>query len=299
MELFKKAFDYFSIDQMNPLISIIMPSYNQGQYIERSIRSIVEQDYEKIELIIVDGESTDDTLDTIRKYADTFPFKIKLISEKDRGQADAINKGLRIAKGEILAYLNSDDTYEQGAFRKIVDFFKHNPQEKFIYGIGHHISSDDTYIEDYLNAQTDRQGLYRTCSICQPTAFWRKCMLQEIGFFSDDLHFALDYDYWIRTSCKFKLNFIKEHLANTRMYPETKTLGHSLRVHNEILNVIKKNYGTVSEDWIAGWAHVYLREKLSLNRDKKAGDFIFRVLVILLSTYKRLQYNKKLRQQLE
>ena len=100
MELFNRAFDSFSTDNNNPLISIIMPSYNQGKYIERSIRSIVEQDYEKVELIIVDGGSADATLETIKKYADTYPFKIKWISEKDKGQADAINKGLRIAKGE-------------------------------------------------------------------------------------------------------------------------------------------------------------------------------------------------------
>jgi glycosyltransferase involved in cell wall biosynthesis len=298
MELFNRALDYFSIDTANPLISIIMPSYNQGKYIERSIRSVVEQNYEKVELIIVDGGSTDATLETIKKYADTYPFRIKWISEKDRGQADAINKGLRIAKGDILAYLNSDDTYEQGAFKKIVDFFKQNPQEAFVYGMGRHISSDDTHIENYPNAQTDRNGLYHTCSICQPAAFWRKSLLKEIGFFSDDLHFALDYDYWIRTSSKFTLNFIREHLANTRLYPETKTSGSAVKCHNEILNVIKRNYGTVSENWISGWAHTYIRAKLNLNRDKKAQDFIFRALIVLLCIYKTLRYNKKLSRQL-
>ena len=111
-------------------ISIITPSYNQAQFIERTILSVLNQDYKDIEYIIMDGGSTDGTVEILKKYSDHIIWK----SEKDNGQSDAINKGLKMATGDIVAYLNSDDTYQPGAFKEVATFFEKNPDKKWVYG---------------------------------------------------------------------------------------------------------------------------------------------------------------------
>jgi glycosyltransferase involved in cell wall biosynthesis len=278
----------------DPLISIIIPSYNQGKFIEKTIQSILHQDYDNYEIIIMDGGSNDETIDTIRKYAEKYPKLLTWESKKDKGQSHAINKGLFISKGEILAYLNSDDTYEKRAFSKVINFFSENPSEYFVYGIGHHIDINSQYIEDYPNAPADKENLYHTCPISQPTVFWRRKVLSEVGYFSENLHFAMDYDYWIRISSKFKLNYIKEHLANTRFYSDTKTSGQALKAHAEILDVVKENYGQVSDKWVYAYANIYLKDKQKFQQEGKVRVLLFRIMLILVCSYIFLKYNFKI-----
>jgi glycosyltransferase involved in cell wall biosynthesis len=268
----KKLIDQNSINY--PTISVITPSYNQGQFIERTIKSVLNQGYPNLEYIVVDGGSTDNTIKILKKYSS----KIRWISEKDKGQADAINKGIKMSSGEIIAYLNSDDTYEPGALKIVGSFFVENPMAKFVYGLGRHIDKHDKIIEDYPSVPTDFTGLHPTCAICQPTAFWRREMLLEIGFFDPSLKYAMDYDYWIRISKKYPLNFIYKYLGNTRFYDETKTVGQKVNVHREIIEVQKRYYDKVHANWILAYVHARLSKN---NRSTiiKNTEFLLKLIV--------------------
>jgi glycosyltransferase involved in cell wall biosynthesis len=272
-----------------PLVTIITPSYNQGRFIEETILSVLTQDYPNIEYIVMDGGSTDHTLDILRKYED----RLSWYSEKDKGQTDAINKGLRLAKGEILAYLNSDDTYLPGAITRAVQYLtSENPDLQFVYGEGYHITAEGEIIERYPTKPYDFQYLAETCYICQPTTFWKRDVIEKIGLFDENLYYAMDYDYWIRIAKQYgTLGYIKEYLANTRFYQDTKTVSKRVEVHEEILNVIRRQYGTgnVPSTWIHAYAHISIERLIS--RESKLKNILFIIGMTTMAALKYLQYN--------
>ncbi|MBI3800478.1 MAG: glycosyltransferase, partial [Deltaproteobacteria bacterium] len=241
-----------------PLVSIVTPSYHQGRYIADTIGSVLNQDYPNLEYLVMDGGSTDGTVEILRQYGD----RLVWLSEKDRGQADAINKGLRMARGEILGWLNSDDTYEPGAISKIVQYFRTHPDVALVYGEGHHIDAQGHYLERYPTEPFDRQRLQETCFICQPTVFFRAEVFRALGPLDADLLYCLDYEYWLRVAKRFRIGFLAEHLANSRLHGDTKTLARRVQVHEEILRVVKHHCGRVPTPWIATYAYFYLMEKL-------------------------------------
>lgn len=275
--------------QKLPLVTIITPSYNQGRFIEETILSVLTQDYPSIEYIIVDGGSTDETLAILGKYCN----RIRLYSEEDLGQSNAINKGLRVAKGEILAYLNSDDTYLPGAIRRAVHYFTvDNPDSHFVYGEGYHITEKGTIIDRYPTEPFDFQHLAETCFICQPTTFWKRDVIEKIGLFDENLHYVMDYDYWIRVAKQYgNLGYINEYLANSRFYRETKTMSKRFEVLEEILKVIRKHYGkgNVPSTWIFAYAHYYMDRLLSRQTRSRNVLFLLGMTTIAVLTF--LHYN--------
>src|SRR3989339_325296 len=277
----------------NPLVSIITPSYNQGEFIEDTIKSVLNQSYKNIEYIIIDGGSTDNTLDIIKKYAEKYPKQIQWVSEKDHGQSNAINKGLKRTTGDIVAWLNSDDIYNPQAVKKIVSFFKTNSDIFFVHGQGYHVDRNGKYIENYPSKECGYVELQPTCPICQPTAFWRCEILDKIGYLDEDLNYAMDYDYWIRISKKYKLGFIPDHLASTRFYAETKTSGQSKQCHKEILKIINSHYESVHAHWIYAYAHTY---KGVASNDKKSilRNLWAAIILVTISSYNFLKYNHSL-----
>jgi len=239
--------------------SIVIPSFNQGKFIERTIESVLGQKYKNVEIIVVDGGSTDGTMEILKKYGD----KIKWISEKDNGQTEAINKGIRMATGDIMAYLNSDDTYEKDTLNIVAKYFEESPKTMIVYGKGRHIDENDKYINDYPTEKVDVNVLKIKCPICQPTVFWRRELWTDIGEFDEKLNFAMDYQYWLRVAEKYNFDFIDEYLANTRLYGETKTLSQKEEVAKEIIKVHKNLFGKVDDKWILN----YIGEKYG--NDKK------------------------------
>jgi len=241
-----------------PLVSVVTPSYNQGRYIEKTIQSVLNQDYPNLEYIVVDGGSSDNTVEILKQYEG----RLTWISEKDRGQADAINKGFYMAKGEIVAWLNSDDTYLPGAVHKSVRYFEAHPEVGMLYGEGYHIDADGELIERYYSEPFDYKRLSEVCFICQPTVFLRAEVIRTVGPLDVTLDYCMDYEYWMRIAKQFRIGYLEEFLANSRLHLDTKTLSKRVEVHQETLQVVKRHYGQVPLRWINAYAHVYLSEKL-------------------------------------
>ncbi len=223
-----------------PLVSVITPSYNQGRFIEQTIQSVLKQDYPHIEYLVVDGGSKDNTIDILRKYED----RLIWISEPDRGQTDAINKGFSIAKGEILCWLNSDDTYEPGAIQKAVEIFLDNPDVMMVYGEGNEIDENGNFIQRFPATQKFDlwKLIYVWDYILQPTTFFRKNIFDKIPLLDTNLRWCMDWDLWIRIGSKFRVAYIDHVLANSRIYSKTKTGSGGIKRFQEIVSVIRK-YG--------------------------------------------------------
>lgn len=279
--------------ESQPLVTIVTPSFNQGAYLRATLDSVLKQTYPLIELIVVDGGSNDDTVPILKQYAQAYPDRLTWTSEPDRGQADAINKGLRHASGDVLAYLNSDDTYEPDAVKLAVSTFQRLPEVGLVHGLGMHIDPTGLSLDPYPSEPCDHQSLSRYCTICQPTAFWRRRVYETLGGFDESLQYGLDYDYWIRASRHFAFGFIDRHLANTRLHADAKTVGQRHRMHHEIVGIVKAHYGCVSDHWIYAYANSFP----SMDRLRAAGRPAFIPYVIwfsVLSGILFLKWNRRI-----
>jgi len=226
-----------------PIVSVVTPSYNKVAFIEETILSIRNQTYPHIEHIVVDGGSTDGTLDILRRYED----KLKWISEPDKGQSDAINKGWRMAKGQILAYLNADDTYMPWAVESAVRCLSDNPDAGMIYGqcsiIDQHGQVTGQYTREDFNM---KRLLCCSCFIAQPTVFIRREVLNEVGYLDTNLYMAMDLDFWIRIALKYRVKYLTRLLANYRFCPGTKTADELYRNEADHLHILEKLFANPS-----------------------------------------------------
>ena len=204
-----------------PLVSIITPSYNQGRYIEETLQSVLKQDYPRIEYLVIDGGSTDNSVEVINKYRDRLAF---FVSEKDKGQSDAINKGFKKATGEIIAWLNSDDVYTEHAVARAVDVLQNNPDCGFVYG---NVLSMDMQSEVFNTMTFGDWGLaelMRFKIISQPGLFMRKSALDAVGFLDPNYHYLMDHHLWLKIAAKFSVKYVDEFWAAARYHPEAKNL---------------------------------------------------------------------------
>ncbi|HWQ88862.1 MAG TPA: glycosyltransferase [Desulfitobacteriaceae bacterium] len=234
-------------------ISVVTPSYNQGKFIERTILSVQFQDIDGVEHLIYDGCSGDETKEILKKYEKD----IRWVSEKDHGQAHAVNKGLVEANGDIIGWLNSDDIYYPGALAEVLAYFNANPGVEVVYGRADHIDMNDIAFEEYPTECWNDKRLIETCYICQPAVFFRREVIDRYGLLDQDLHYCMDYEYWLRLGQKgAMIGFIDQKLAGSRLYKENKTLGSTVSVHREINDMIKKKCGKVPKRWLKNYAHV-------------------------------------------
>jgi glycosyltransferase involved in cell wall biosynthesis len=238
---------------MLPLVSIVTPSFNQGRYLRRTIQSVLSQEYPRIEYLVFDGGSTDESLDILNSYGNRFFWT----SQPDRGQSDAINQGLRRAQGDILAYLNSDDVLLPGAITKVVEQFRSHPDWDLLYGNAYHIDEDDHVLGEYPTDTYSFDRLLQSCCICQPAAFWRRRITERVGLFDDSLHYAMDYDYWMRIDRGGGvIHHVPDFLAASRVHALTKTLSARVQVYDEILAVSRRHAGDASfSQYYAYWHH--------------------------------------------
>jgi glycosyltransferase involved in cell wall biosynthesis len=225
-----------------PRISIITPSFNQCAFIEQTIRSVLEQDYPNIEYIIIDGGSTDETLDIIRRYESGIAY---WVSDKDRGQAHAINKGLGRATGDIIAYLNSDDYYIDGALARVAEAFNRHPNRDLLHGrcrivdehgnkLGERVGSIRRFDEilDLWDVWWNRRNFV------QPEVFWTKRIAKKVGAFREDLFWVLDYEYWLRIlAAGGRIGSIDAELAAFRLHSNQKSAQRD-KAAEELLQVV-------------------------------------------------------------
>lgn len=192
----------------------------------------------------MDGGSNDGTLEVLKKYSKHITWK----SEKDRGQSDAINKGLRIATGDIVAFLNSDDTYEPDAIKRVAHFFKQNPEKKWVYGKCRIINDDGMEIRKpitaYKNLLLKRYNYNKLLSenfISQPATFWKREIHQDIGYLNENEHYCMDYEFWLRIGQKYPAGVIQDYLANFRYYADSKSGRVNKKQFQDELRIAKKN----------------------------------------------------------
>lgn len=203
-----------------------------------------------MECIVVDGGSSDNTLEIIISYSD----RLKWISEKDKGQTDAINKGLRMASGDIVGYLNADDLLLPGALSRVARLFTENTEAMWVTGQCRIINEEDEEIRRLISAYKNawlrfhsRSTLLITDYISQPSTFWRASIIADVGYLDESLHYAMDYEYWLRLYSKYPLVFIPEYLAAFRIHTQSKNTnaGHKDVYINEEKEIIKKYTGSI------------------------------------------------------
>ena len=254
-------------------VSIVTPSFNQARYLERTILSVLEQDYPEIEYFVMDGGSTDGSRAIIEKYADKLAG---WVSEKDSGQTDAINKGFARATGGILAWLNSDDTYNPGAISSAVKFLAENPQVGLVYAETDLIDEDDRVIGRFPAAQTNYVRLRRGyVHIPQQAAFWRAELWKQVGPLDPSFYFAMDYDLWVRLARITELRYLPGQVwANFRLHASGKTIAADDRCWPEMLRVHYRDGGSFFAPIVAKY---YVRKLvaplINWNRQRKMKKF--------------------------
>lgn len=241
-----------------PLVSVVTPSYNQGKFIRQTIESVLGQDYPHLDFRVVDGGSTDETLDVLRGYGDRFPW----LSEKDRGQTHAINKGLALAKGQILSYLNSDDILRPGAISRVVMHFLKRPACDLVYGRDAYMDAEGNYLGWFPTRPYSFEALIDNCCVSQPAAFWRDRIMNAAGLFDESLFSVMDYEYWMRLDRAGAIvEYVPELFASTRIHSEAKTSGgndYQTRRFREMFVSSYKHAGHLSRDNLMGWIKHWL-----------------------------------------
>jgi glycosyltransferase involved in cell wall biosynthesis len=220
----------------NPMISVITPSFNQGAYIERTIRSVLDQNYAQFEHIVIDGGSTDDTVDILKRY----PHLI-WISEKDRGQADALNKGLKLARGEIVGWINSDDYYQADIFGSVARHFQ-SSGARWVVGNVANLYEGDPNVVFRRSPAISLDALLREPDIVrqQPSFFLRQALIAAGGW-NADCYMVMDYDLWIRLARISAPAMVDENWAYFRNHSAQKSMhGNILRQSSEIAAILRR-----------------------------------------------------------
>jgi glycosyltransferase involved in cell wall biosynthesis len=247
----------------HPLVSIITPSFNQASYLEQTLRSVLEQDYSNVEYIVIDGASTDGSVEIIKKYAEgrggatpptdgknyddrgenTSPLLAYWLSEKDSGQAEAINKGLVHASGEVIAWLNSDDYYLPGAISAAVKVFEENPDVVMVYGDMLAVDENRQTINTLKYKQLTLEDLLCFQIIGQPSVFFRREVYEAISGLDITFHFLLDHHFWIRIAQYGKILHVPQTWAAARYHAEAKNRAKATEFGREAFRIL---------DWAKG-----------------------------------------------
>lgn len=223
-----------------PKVTIVTPSLNQGRFLEETIRSVLLQGYTDLEYIIVDGGSGDGTVDIIRRYEQWLSW---WVSEPDKGQPDAINKGFSRSTGEMMAWLNSDDTYSRNALACAMTYFAENPACEIMYGEAWHTDEQGHRLRPcrYVTDPISRRLIVNVDPIVQPTTFWRRDLWHRTGKLDTNLIWGFDWEFYIRAHMQAKVHYVPEFLANYRLHSSMKTQASQAR-HAELAGITRR-YG--------------------------------------------------------
>lgn len=217
-------------------ITIVTPSFNQGRFIEQTIRSVADQGLDNVEHIVMDGGSTDETVSILKRYP-----RLLWSSQKDGGQGSAINLGFRKAQGDILAWINSDDYYEQGALRAVSGYFEQHPECMVLYGRITYVDRDGNPLFTLRGDDLNYDNLVASPDLVrQPSTFWRREALEAVGMIDESFHLVMDFDLFLRMARRFRFHYIDVNLSYFRTYDENKTNTFRRRQVTELLRVFRK-----------------------------------------------------------
>ncbi len=208
-----------------PLVSIVIPSLNQGAYIESTLRSVLTQDYPNLEILVMDSASTDNTAQVVSRYLQTHSDRLRFVSEPDRGQAHAINKGVAQTSGEIIGWLNSDDIYEPGSILAAVQYFQQNPEVDLVYGDANFVGVDDRVIARCAHVEPYdwNRLVHYTDFIVQPAAFFTRRAFNAVGGGDESLKYTMDYDLFLKIASRFKVAYLPRLMANFKWWGQNKS----------------------------------------------------------------------------
>ncbi|MGQ4646871.1 glycosyltransferase [Lyngbya aestuarii] len=236
-----------------PKITVVTPSYNQAPFLEATLQSVLSQEYPNLEYIVIDGGSTDGSVEIISRYADHLTY---WVSEPDGGQTDALNKGFAKATGDIVCWLCSDDLLEPGSLQEVVQFFQKNPQARVVYGDTTWVDIDNKPIRKRKELPFNRFiFLYEHNFIPQPSTFWRLDLHEEVGGLDSAFDASMDADLWIRFADVTYLHHVRRPWSRMRLHPEQKTqrLQDKRRTEAQIL---RQRYFGNEPDWFFGFKKI-------------------------------------------
>lgn len=233
-----------------PRVSVVTPSYNQGPFIEETIRSVLLQGYPDLEYIVIDGGSTDKSVEIIKKYE---PWLAYWTSEPDRGQSQAINKGLSRGKGQVVAYLNSDDIYLCGAMQQAVMYIMDQKEADIVYGDCRIINDESHTVSVWRSRPFDLFVELCQDFIYQPTVLMKRRVLEVVGCFDEELHYAMDVDYWLKAAMVVKFAYLPVELAAFRMSEGSKTGTSPVPFAVERRRVLDKFFRSHVNSRVAQW----------------------------------------------
>jgi glycosyltransferase involved in cell wall biosynthesis len=233
-----------------PRVSVITPSYNQGPFIEETIRSVLLQGYPDLEYIVMDGGSTDESVEIIKKYE---PWLAYWTSEPDRGQSHAINKGLKRAEGEVVAYLNSDDIYLSGTMQQALLYMMDHEDVDIVYGDCLVTDAEGRTTGVWRSRPFDLFGELCLNSINQPTVFMKRRVLDLVGYFDEELRYTMDIDYWFRAAMLVKFSYLPIELAAFRIAEDSKTGISLIPFAMERRGVLDRFFRSYAESDVAKW----------------------------------------------
>lgn len=220
-------------------ITLVTPSFNQAAFLSRTIESVLGQNYPHLEYMIIDGGSTDGSVDIIRQYAGRLAY---WTSEPDRGQAHAVNKGLQRGTGEIVGWLNSDDTLAPGALHAIAEAYARRPDVDLVYGHTCVIDAEDRVVRRLCAVPTNADELirYNLNIWSQPGTTWRRRLHERVGYLDESLHYLMDGEFWVRAARAGRIQFLPRHLGNLRVHEQTKTARHAEAMEAERRQVLER-----------------------------------------------------------
>lgn len=234
---------------MPPLVSIVTPSLNMVEYLEATILSVLSQDYQPIEYIVLDAGSTDGSAGILKRYQD----RIDVVVGPDDGPADAIHKGLLRAKGEIVAWLSADDLLLPGAVRAAVNALETHPEAAGVYGAAEWIQASGKVIGPYPTTEFSTAALQAECFICQPACFFRKRVYLAAQGIDKSLRYTFDWDLWMRMSKVAPFIYVNDLWAQSRMHASNLTLGQRGQVLEESVALLRRTIGYIPVRWVYGW----------------------------------------------
>jgi glycosyltransferase involved in cell wall biosynthesis len=254
------------------LFSVVMPTLNQSAFLETAVRSVLEQDYPNVELIVADGLSSDGTLELLMKLQREYGKRLRWVSQQDTGPAQAINTALGLAQGDIIGWLNSDDMYTQGAVRRAVHFFKRQKSAQLVYGLAEHIDARGSFLGRYptKSPSTPVPQFTDGCFICQPTVFMRRSALEEVGFLDESIKTAFDFELWLRFFKRYpkQIGIVRQVQAYSRLHAACLTQKERRQVALDAMAVLARHFKEVPLHWI--WTHVdELCEQYPFGFDKR------------------------------